>query len=315
MSPVIRLRHKARNLLHSVLLVGGMAAIVALCAWTIWGGAGLVWAFVAVALGLALVPALPASLILSLYRAVPLKREALPALHAVLDELSRRAGLDRPPALYYLPSATLNAFTVGRRNDAAITVTDGLVRRLDLRDISAVLAHELSHVKNNDLWLMTLADSMSRFTSLASYFGLLLVLVNLPLALAGAAAVSWLLVALLVFAPTIMSLFQLALSRAREYDADLDAAGLTGDPEGLAAALQKLERYQGRFWEEIVLPGRRIPEPSLLRTHPPTAERVRRLRALAPARPPRSLPARLALPRTLPAITPPPRFRWPGVWY
>jgi heat shock protein HtpX len=316
MSPAIKLRHKARNLLHSVLLIGGMAGIVALCAWTIWGGAGLVWAFAAVALGLALTPSIPSSMILSLYRAVPLPREAAPELHAVVDELAARAALEERPKLYYLPSRTLNAFTVGRRRDAAITVSDGLVRRLSLREIAAVLAHELSHVRNNDLWLMALADSMSRFTSLVSYFGLLLVLINLPLALIGEAGISWLLVALLVFAPTIMSLFQLALSRAREYEADLDAAALTGDPQGLAAALEKLERYQGRLWEEILLPGRRIPEPSLLRTHPPTAERIRRLKDLAPPRPPRPAPAQqFSLPGTFHAIDTPARFRWPGLWY
>ena len=74
---------------------------------------------------------------------------------------------------------------------------------------------------------------------------------------------------------------QLALSRARELDADLDAAGLTGDPAGLAAALAKLERHQRGLWERILLPGRRLPEPSLLRSHPPTAERIARLAALA----------------------------------
>jgi heat shock protein HtpX len=75
-------------------------------------------------------------------------------------------------------------------------------------------------------------------------------------------------------------LLQLALSRAREFDADLDAAGLTGDPGGLIAALAKLERYQGALWEQILMPGWRLPEPSLLRSHPPTAQRIARLEAL-----------------------------------
>jgi heat shock protein HtpX len=85
---------------------------------------------------------------------------------------------------------------------------------------------------------------------------------------------------LLVFAPQLTTLLQLALSRAREYEADLDAAGLTGDPAGLASALAKLERFQRGMWEQILMPGYRLPEPSLLRSHPPTEQRIARLREL-----------------------------------
>ena len=87
----------------------------------------------------------------------------------------------------------------------------------------------------------------------------------------------WLLVLTLALAPTFVSLLQLALSRAREFDADIDAAGLTGDPVGLASALDKLQRRQGSLWETILMPGGRIPDPSLLRTHPKTEERIVRL--------------------------------------
>ena len=100
----------------------------------------------------------------------------------------------------------------------------------------------------------------------------------------GMVHVPWSVVVLLIFAPTLMALIQLGLSRTREYDADRAAADLTGDPEGLIRALGKLDRLTGRFWEEIFLPGRRIPDPSLLRTHPPTESRVRRLRELDPNR-------------------------------
>jgi heat shock protein HtpX len=80
--------------------------------------------------------------------------------------------------------------------------------------------------------------------------------------------------------PTVMTLLQLALSRSREYDADLEAAVLTGDPEGLARALEQLERSDSRIWERIMVPHRRAPDPLLLRTHPPTEDRARRLRQL-----------------------------------
>ena len=123
---------------------------------------------------------------------------------------------------------------------------------------------------------------------------------------------------MMVFAPTIMSLLQLALSRAREYDADHSAAELSGDPEGLARALAKLERRSGAYWEEILLPGRRIPEPSLLRTHPPTAERLERLATIAPdPEAARALlrPEPVSLPAAFGIVSAPPGWRWSGVWY
>jgi heat shock protein HtpX len=130
--------------------------------------------------------------------------------------------------------------------------------------------------------------------------------------LAGMAVVPWSVVLLLVFSPTLMALLQLALSRAREFDADLGAVRLTGDPEALISALRKLERRTGRFWEEILLPGRRIPEPSLLRTHPPTEARIARLRELtAPQR--EALPwGEVLLSRPEPAR---PRFHRTGLFY
>ena len=133
---------------------------------------------------------------------------------------------------------------------------------------------------------MSVADVMSRAVSIASWAGQLILLVNLPLLLSGSAYIPWQIPLLLLSSPTIMALFQLALSRTREYDADPGAVELTGDAEGLALALLKLERKVGRFWEEMFLPGRQFSEPSLLRTHPPTENRFRRLRELSgPGRP------------------------------
>jgi len=309
--------HRARNLLQSALLILGMAAIAGACAWTLWGGAGLIWAVALVALVLVLSPSLPSALVLSLYRARPVARAEFPDGYAILDELAGRAALPTTPVLYYIASSTMNAFAVGSRRRAAIAVSDGLLRAMSRREIAGVLAHEISHVAANDLWIMNLADTMSRLTGWLSYFGMILLIVSLPLWLAGGTGIPWLLVLLLMAAPTLMSLLQLALSRSREYDADLGAAELTGDPIGLAAALEKLERRQGRFWEEILFPGRRIPDPSLLRTHPPTAERVRRLLHLAGpgARPPPAPPPGYAIPVAWRHVSAPPRWRWPGMWY
>lgn len=316
-----RRRHKIRNILHSILLLAGMVAILGVSAFLIWGPEGVVWAMIGGGLGFLLSPSLPPEWVMRLYGAVAIDRRDAPDLHELVAILARRAELERAPRLFWIPSPILNAFAVGSPANAAIAVTDALLRTLTMRELAGVLAHEISHIRNNDLWIMQLADVMSRFTSLLSWLGQLLLILNVPLLLTGHAAVSWLAVLVLIFAPTIMALLQLALSRAREYDADLDAAGLTGDPAGLASALAKLERYQGRFWEEIFLPGRRIPEPSLLRTHPPTEERIRRLLSLYEAEPAEvierqiALPSRISLPGHFVRAEGPPRFRRAGIWY
>lgn len=277
-------RHRLLNLAQSALLLGLMAAIAWVSVTAILGpetGAMVALGMVA---GLILAPDLPRRMILSGYQAQRLTGRDAPGLVGALAELARRAGLPRAPALYRVPSSLPNAFAMGTPEDSSICVTDGLLELLDGRELAGVLAHEVGHIANRDLWVMGVADMMSRLVSLASWLGQLLLLLNLPLVLAGMVHVPWHVVILLVFAPTLMALVQLGLSRTREYDADRAAAELAGDPEGLVRALVKLERRVGRFWEEILLPGRRIPEPSLLRTHPPTESRIRRLRDLVTGR-------------------------------
>ena len=178
----------------------------------------------------------------------------------------------------------MNAFAVGRRDNSVVAVTDQLIRALTARELTGVLAHEISHIRNEDLKVMALADTVSRFTSLMSTVGIVSLLFNITWMASGSAAqVPWLGVIVLLFAPTIGGLLQMALSRTREFDADLGAAMLTGDPDGLANALTKLEKAQGKVWENLILPGGRIPDPSILRTHPLTEARVARLHALKEA--------------------------------
>ena len=279
---IVLLRHAWRNRIHSLLLLSVMAGFLALLGWLLWGMHGL---FILVSVGVLAVlanPALSPWLVMRMYGARPVDRYAAPELWGVMSQLAARAGLEVPPAIFYVPSRMLNAFAVGSPEQSAIAVTDGLLRQLETRELVGVLAHEVSHIRNNDLWVMGLADLFSRATSLLSLLGQFLLLLNLPLLLMSQVTVSWLAILLLIFAPNLSALAQLALSRTREYDADLNAARLTGDPEGLARALAKIERAQGGLLERILLPGRRIPDPSLLRTHPQTKERVARLMELKP---------------------------------
>lgn len=312
-----RRRHKRRNQLQSALLLGGMAALLALCGWSVAGIEGVVWTLLLGGLMIAFTPRLPPYWLLRMYGAHRLHQAELGELHQLLRWLAARAGLDRAPELYYVPSPVLNAFAVGRPEHALIALTDGLLRHLNLRELAGVLAHEISHIRNDDLWLMTLADVISRLTGAMALVGVMLLAMNLPLVLLGADTFPWLLILLLILAPPIGSLLQLALSRTRELEADLDAAGLTGDPAGLASALAKLERYQMRPWEGLLLPGRRVPEPSILRTHPDTRERIERLLALrAPPTAPRLPEPRLVIvPARFHPVRRRPRWRATGLWY
>lgn len=276
------LQHAWRNRLQSLVLLAAMGGFLALLGWLLWGADGILMVVTVGVIGVLFNPSVSPRLVMRLYGAVQIRPNQAPALWSALSRLSERAELPNRPTLFYVPSSMLNAFAVGTREHAAIAVTDGLLRKLDLREVVGVLAHEISHIRNNDLWVMGLADMLSRATSIMSLLGQFLLLVNLPLILFSDVVINWIAVLLLIFAPTLSALAQLALSRTREYDADLNAARLTGDPDALARALAKIERVQGGFLERIFMPGRRIPEPSLLRTHPETQERIARLMALKP---------------------------------
>ena len=277
-------RNSTLNTIHTWLLVAGSLALLAITAWAFGGTAGIVYALVFGGISMYLVRRVSPQMVLSMYKARAVSAAEFPAGIRIVAELSRRAGLAAAPKLYVIPSKLMNAFAVGRRDDSVIAITDALARTLTTRELAGVLAHEISHVAHEDIKVMALADMVSRFTSLMSTVGIISLFFNIGSYASGAGgSVPWLAVAVLLGSPTIGGLLQLALSRTREFDADLGAAMLTGDPDGLASALVKLERMQGRRWENMVLPGGRTPDPSVLRTHPLTADRIARLNQLKTA--------------------------------
>ncbi len=197
-----RRRHRLRNVLHTWLLILGSGALVALIAWILFGTVGLVWAAVLTGFGLWSAGQVSPRMVLGLYRARPLHARELPELHAIVRQLAVRAELPAVPELFYVPSRMMNAFAVGRPEDSAIAVTDGLLRGLNLRQVTGVLAHEMSHIRNGDLKVMALGDVLTRLTSLMSMTGLLVLAVMLPAMLAEGISVPWLAIVLLIFAPT-----------------------------------------------------------------------------------------------------------------
>ena len=311
-----RRRARLRNIAQSFALVGGIGVITALSAYTLFGQTGVAWALVFVGVFSLIGPRVAPDAMMRMFNARPIDPSRGADIVRLVQSLSERAGLKAAPRLYVVPSQTMNAFAVGTPSRYSLGVTEGLLRRLDSRELAGVLAHEITHVRNNDIWVMSLADILSRFTRSMSFFAIFLFFLSVPATVFRGTPVPWVAIMLLYFAPTFSSLLQLALSRSREFDADLGGASLTGDPEGLALALGKLEHYQGRLWEDIFMPGRRIPIPSVLRTHPQTSERVARLMAL---KKPETAPLLLRNPWGHVAGIAPfpsqPRYHWNGFWF
>jgi len=263
----------------AVILIG-MAFLFGLIGWLLMGVMGIFYALFIAAILFLSTPKISPWMVLRMYRVKSLSYYDVPELYAITHELSRRANLRTVPQLYYIPTSVMNAFSVGSSTNSAIAVSDGIIRNLSLREITGVMAHEISHIHNNDLKLLSLADLMTRITSTLSFIGQILIVLYLPLVYFSRVSIPLIPILLLIFAPSLSILMQFALSRAREFNADLGAAHLTGDPHGLASALEKMDQYDKNIWEYI-FPVKKQSHPSLLRTHPNTKERVDRLRPLS----------------------------------
>jgi heat shock protein HtpX len=271
------LRHRWQNRLQTVFLLGFLGCYTVLLGWLIWGSSALVW-LPAIAVVLFLfVPIQSPHLLLKLHGGRLLTRRQVPQLYQLVEKLAQRAELESSPSLYILPMRQPNAMAVGSREEPSLAISEGLLRMLSQRELAGVLAHEISHLRNDDIKVMRLACLIGRLSSGLSLFGQILLLMNLPLLLLSDLNVNWLLVLVLIFAPQVSMLAQLKISRVREFNADLGAATLTEDPEGLAMALQKIERQTNSFFRRV-LPFYSMPH--WLRTHPSSRERICRLMKL-----------------------------------
>jgi len=276
-------RNQFVNQLHTILLLAAMAVVLGLTGFLLlvfWGlvaAIGLLWA------GVFCSGRASSAVLLRMYKASPIQHHQAPQLVEIFDVLCQRAGLQVPPRLYYIPSRLPNAFAVGTGQSASVAVTDGLLRMMSPRELAGVLAHEIAHVVNGDIQVMTTADAITRTTSLVSRIGLFAMVFSFGSMIFGSSTFGLLLSGMVMFmAPTVVIMLQLAVSRTREFNADLGSAELTKDPAGLASALTKLGRPKPKhILGRILRPGMRRKEPAMLRTHPPTDERVERLMELA----------------------------------
>jgi len=275
-------RRRRRSRRHSVLLLAAMAALLAYCGWIAAGWDGILWGVIGGGAVLLVLRRMPTGLVLQALNARSLPRREAQALYQILDALCRNAGLDQTPLLYRVFERTPLAVTIGGDDMAAIVLSESLLETMTGREMRGILAHEIVHVRNGDLALMQLAMAVARLTRVMSQVALMLVILSFFLRAVAIRGFPILPLVVLAAAPLGVDLLQLALSRAREAEADLEAAELTGDPYGLASALVKM-----RDQEQMML-GRWSPKsvglnlPTLLRDHPATEERIRRLMDMAP---------------------------------
>lgn len=278
--PSMHEAHKRRNTLHTALLFGAMLLLLLALTTSLFGSDALLLMLITFGMLLLFTPRASAWLILRLHHARQLPFDSAPELYRIVQNLARRAELPQYPLLFYIPSATPNAFAMQEHGQPLIAVTDGLLNSLNQDEITAVMAHEISHIRNGDLYVMMAADLITRLTSSFATAGWLILLISLPVWLLTGIAMPWLAVLLLLLAPLASTLLQLALSRTREFDADLDAARITADPAALARALLKLEQSNKHWWRWLI-PLQYKADYSWMHSHPSTKERVRRLRSLA----------------------------------
>lgn len=233
-------------------------------------------------------------IVLSMYRAKEITPGQAPDLYEMVRELARNAGLPMPK-IYVIPEEAPNAFATGRDPDhAVVAVTEGLLRLMDRQEIMGVLAHELGHVKNRDILIgsiaATMAGAVMMLANMARWSAIFGGFRNDEEGGGGIGGIGLILTSIL--APVAALLIQMAISRSREFLADETAARLSGGPEGLSRALEKLGAYSGRLAMNarpetahmfIVNPlsGRSLM--SLFSTHPPLEDRIARLRGTPPA--------------------------------
>ena len=272
-----------------------MAAIVALfgaIGAAVGGQQGMI-----MALGFALVTNFFAywfsdKMVLKMYNAQEVDENTAPQFYDMVRDLAQRAELPMPK-VYLINEEAPNAFATGRNPEhAAVAATTGLLQILSTRELRGVMAHELAHVKHRDILISTISATMagaiSALANFAMFFG--------GRDSEGRPGNPIASIALALLAPIAGALIQMAISRAREFEADRGGAEISGDPQALASALEKIQHYA----QGISLPtAERHPETaqmmimnplhggglkSLFSTHPQTEERIRRLLEMAPSR-------------------------------
>ncbi|PYN44077.1 MAG: zinc metalloprotease HtpX [Candidatus Rokuibacteriota bacterium] len=279
------------NILKTGLLLAVLTVMLVLLGGALGGQQGMMIAFF-LALAMNFVSYwFSDKIVLAAYGAKPIDEAAAPRLYAIVHRLATRAGIPMP-RVYLIPSETPNAFATGRNpQHAVVAVTEGIMRILDEEELEGVLAHELSHVKNRDVLISTVAATLAGAITYLAHMAQWAAMFggrgrdddeggSNPIAM----------ILLAVLAPIAALLVQMAVSRSREFQADATGARVAGRPWGLAKALEKLQMANQAVPMANATPATAhlfIVNPlsgqTLLRlfsTHPPLEERIARLRAM-----------------------------------
>ena len=278
------------NTLKTTLLLGLLTGLILWFGAFLGGSHGLVIAFVLAAIMNLGSYWFSDKIVLAMYGAKPVTMNEAPDLYRVVHDLATRAGMPMPK-LYVIPTDAANAFATGRNAEhAAVAVTEGILRLMTWDELEGVLAHELSHVRNHDILISSIAATLA---------GVIMMSANMVRWAAifggfsrdereeGGGLIGLLMMSIL--APLAAMVIQLAISRSREYQADASGAQLLHSGESLANALEKLEYASQRIPMEaspqtahlfIVNPLSGRSFANLFSTHPPIDERIRRLRAM-----------------------------------
>lgn len=275
------------NGLRTGVLIAAMTALFLGIGYLIGGLGGAAIAFVIALCMNAFAYWNSDKMVLRMYDARQVDEASAPDLVKMVKQLAENADLPMPK-VFVIDNDQPNAFATGRNpENAAVAATTGLLSRLTPQEVAGVMAHELAHVKNRDTLTMTitatLAGAISMLANFALFFGGSR---NNPLGIIGA-------IALMILAPLAAALVQMAISRAREYEADKMGAEICGRPLWLASALEKIEGFASRIDNNvaernpasaslfIINPLHTQKSDALFSTHPNTANRVAALRAMA----------------------------------
>ena len=277
------------NIFKTGLLLAVLTAMLVLIGGAIGGRQGMVVAFFfAVAMNF-FSYWFSDRIVLAMYHAQPVDEASAPQLYGMVRRLATRAAIPLP-RIYLIPTDTPNAFATGRDPEhAVVAVTEGIMRILDEEELEGVLAHELSHVKNRDVLISTIAATLAGAITYLAHMAQWAAMFGgrshddeegtNPIAA----------IAMAIVAPIAAMLVQMAVSRAREYQADATGARIAGKTWGLAKALEKLQMAQqvvpmhanpatAHLFIVNPLTGRSLA--TLFSTHPPMEERIARLREM-----------------------------------
>ena len=277
------------NLMKTAILMAAITALFMLIGRWIGGQTGMMLALV-VALGMNVFSYwFSDTIVLKMYKAREVDDSSAPQFVAMVRELAQKAGIPMPK-VYLIDEDAPNAFATGRNPEhAAVAATTGIIRVLSARELRGVMAHELAHVKHRDILISTVSATMAGAIGMLANFGMMFggrggdgQRVN---PIAG--------IAVAILAPLAAGLIQMAISRAREFEADRGGAEISGDPAALASALEKIHRFAQGI---PMAAAERHPETAqmmimnplsagglrgLFSTHPATEERVEKLMAMA----------------------------------